>query len=127
MLNPMRVDILDEDPLIQDRYLWGVIQAAYLAASLDIDRVSLLEFGVGGGDGLVLLERAARLVGLRLGVDLEVVGFDIGTGVPEPEDPRDVPNMFVPGLFRMDLDATRARLDRAQLVIGDVGTTVPRF
>jgi hypothetical protein len=89
--------------------------------------LSVLEFGVGRGDGLVLLERAAKLVGRRLGVDLDVVGFDIATGVPEPEDPRDVPNMFVPGLYRMDLDATRARLDRAQLIVGEVGDTVPSF
>lgn len=127
MLNTLMVDVLDEDPLLQERYLWGVIQAAYLATSLGVERVSLLEFGVGRGDGLVLLERAARLVGRRLGVELDVAGFDIGTGVPEPEDPRDVPNTFVPGLYRMDLDATRARLDRAQLVVGEIGVTVPRF
>ena len=127
MLNTLMVDVLDEDALIQERYLWGVIQAAYLATSLGVDRISLLEFGVGRGDGLVLLERAAQLVGRRLEVDLDVVGFDIGTGVPEPEDPRDVPNMFVPDLFRMDVDATHARLDRAQLAVGDVGVTVPRF
>jgi hypothetical protein len=127
MLNTLMVDVLDEDPLLQERYLWGVIQAAYLATSLDVGRLSVLEFGVGRGDGLVLLERAAKLVGRRLGVDLDVVGFDIGTGVPEPEDPRDVPNMFVPGLYRMDLDATRARLDRAQLIVGEVRDTVPSF
>jgi hypothetical protein len=127
MLNTLMVDALDEDPLLQERYLWGVIQAAYLATSLDIRRLSVVEFGVGRGDGLVLLERAAKLVGRRLGVDLDVVGFDIATGVPEPEDPRDVPNMFVPGLYRMDLDATRARLDRAELIVGEVRDTVPRF
>ena len=126
-LNTLMVDALDEDPQLQERYLWGVIHAAYLAQSLDVPRISLLEFGVGRGDGLVLLERAARLVGRGSGVALDVVGFDIGTGVPKPEDPRDMPQMYVPGLYQMDLDATRARLDQAELVVGEVGDTVPAF
>ena len=127
MLNMVMVDVLDEDPLIQERYLWGVIQAGYLASSLGLERVSLLEFGVGRGDGLVLLERAARQVGRRLGVDFDVIGFDIGTGEPEPKDPRDVPNMHVAGIFQMDVEKTRARLDRAQLAIGELRETVPAF
>lgn len=126
-LNTLMIDALEEDPLLQERYLWGVIQAAYLAASLEVERISLLEFGVGRGDGLVLLERAARIVGRRLGVSLDVIGFDIGTGVPKPDDPRDMPQMYVPGLYKMDLDATRARLERAELMIGEVGETVPLF
>jgi hypothetical protein len=126
-LNTLMIDVLAEDPLIQERYLWGVIQAAYLATSLELERITLLEFGVGRGDGLVLLERAARIVGRRLDVTLDVVGFDIGTGVPQPDDPRDMPHMFVPGLYQMDLDGTRARLERAELVVGEAGDTVPPF
>jgi hypothetical protein len=126
-LNTLMIDVLEEDPVLQERYLWGVIQAAYLATSLDVPRISLLEFGVGRGDGLVLLERAARIVGRRLGVELTVAGFDIGSGVPEPDDPRDMPQMYVPGLYQMDLDATRARLEGAELLIGEVRETVSRF
>jgi hypothetical protein len=35
--------------------------------------------------------------------------------------------MYVPGLFQMDVAATRARLEHAELVIGDVRETVPEF
>jgi hypothetical protein len=126
-LNTLMVDVLDENPQLQERYLWGVIQAAYLATSLDVERISLLEFGVGRGDGIVLLERAAGIVERRLGVGLDVIGFDIGTGVPEPKDPRDMPQMYVPNLYRMDVEGTRARLERAELLIGPLTETVPQF
>ena len=126
-LNTLMVDVLDEDPQLQERYLWGVIQAAYLATSLDVERISLLEFGVGRGDGSSCSSARRGIVERRLGVGLDVIGFDIGTGVPEPEDPRDMPQMYVPGLFKMDVEGTRARLERAELLIGPLTETVPQF
>jgi hypothetical protein len=126
-LNTIMLDVLHEDPQLQERYVWGVIQAAYLADSLGIPRVSLLEFGVGRGDGLVLLERAAALITRRLDVRFDVFGFDIGSGVPEPHDPRDMPQMWVPGLFKMDLRGMADRLSSARLLIGPLSETVPEF
>jgi hypothetical protein len=125
LLNTIMVDVLNDDPQLQARYVWGVIQAAYLAASLEVPRISLLEFGVGRGDGLVLLERASKLIEKRLDVHFDLYGFDIGTGVPEPHDPRDMPQMWVPGLFKMDLRGMAGRLDRARLLIGPLTETVP--
>lgn len=126
-LNTIMIDVVDDDPLLQERYVWGLIQAGYLAQSLGIERVSLLEFGVGRGDGLVLLERAARRIETRFGVRFETIGFDVGTGWPDPVDPRDIPNLWTPGLYQMDLDQVRSRLDKSILVVGDVRQTVASF
>src|SRR3972149_1664776 len=40
-------------------YAWGVLCGVDLAQSLGIDRVSVIEFGVAGGRGLISLERIA--------------------------------------------------------------------
>ena len=43
-------------------YAWGVLQGANLGKALGLKRVSVLEFGVAGGNGLVALERIAACV-----------------------------------------------------------------
>ncbi|MHC4129678.1 MAG: hypothetical protein ACYSUA_16250, partial [Planctomycetota bacterium] len=48
----------------------------------DIDdhetRISALEFGVAGGNGLLALERAAMRLAEIFGVEIDVYGFDSG-------------------------------------------------
>jgi hypothetical protein len=47
--------------------------------------------------------------------------------MPASTDPRDAPWLIEPAYFKMDEGALRARLDRAQLVLGPVGETVPEW
>lgn len=108
-------------------YLWGTLLAARLARGLGLGRVSVLELGVAGGNGLLALERAAALAGELLGVEVDVYGLDTGGGMPEPVDDRDLPWLIEPGWFAMDEAALRRRLSRAQLVLGPVAQTVPAF
>ena len=108
-------------------YLWGTLHAARLARAIDEPCVTVAEFGVAGGNGLLALERAASEVEFLVGVDIAVVGFDTGTGLPPSSDPRDLPWLIEEGLFEMDEDALRARLTRAHLVLGDVAETVPQW
>lgn len=53
-------------------YAWGVIHAAHLASNLKIPAISVIEFGVAGGNGLVALEqvalRAEAMFALRVDV-----------------------------------------------------------
>src|SRR4030095_1463947 len=96
-------------------YVWGVMQGARLASVLNVDRVSVIEFGVAGGNGLVALERIAERVEELYGVGIDVHGFDTGTGLPRPADHRDLPNLFAEGDYPMDVDKLKSRLTRAQL------------
>lgn len=109
------------------QYLWPVLLGARLARALEIPRISCLEFGVAGGNGLLALERAAAAATSLTGVDIDVIGFDVGTGMPEPVDHRDVPWVIQPGYFSMDEAALRNRLERAELVLGPVRDTVPAW
>jgi hypothetical protein len=59
---------------ISDRpaYLLGVLCAARQALRQKIREISVIEFGVAGGTGLLALEREARSVEKELGVSIKV-------------------------------------------------------
>jgi hypothetical protein len=138
-LNYWQVRIVDElrqefghiavpgSPSARPHYVWGVLSGAYLARALGVKRISVIEFGVAGGNGLVVLEEIAGKVGRALGVEIDVYGFDTGTGNPRPTDYRDVPNLIQESDYRMDVGKLRKRLKKAQLVLGSVDSTVPAF
>ena len=98
-----------------------------LARALDVDRVSVIEFGVAGGNGLIALERCAEKIESRYGVAIDVYGFDTGVGLPKPQDYRDLPNIYAEGRHVMHVEKLRQRLQRAQLILGLVENTVAAF
>jgi hypothetical protein len=108
-------------------YVWGVLQGADLGKALGMERISVVEFGVAGGNGLVALERIAERVEQTVGIGVDVYGFDSGGGLPPPVDYRDCPNLWSSGYFPMDKEKLQKRLRRAELVLGLVEETVPRF
>src|SRR5262245_29668740 len=57
-----------------------LLQAAQLARRLGHSRISAIEFGVAGGNGLVALERHAAYVTRQTGVEVAIYGFDTGEG-----------------------------------------------
>jgi hypothetical protein len=119
---------LMKDPKAQRLpYVWGVIQAAALAKVLKIPRMSVIEFGVAGGNGLLILERIAESVELRTGVGISVFGFDTGHGLPKPQDWRDHPNIWAEGQLPMRREVLESRLKRASLRLGLVRDTVSSF
>lgn len=108
-------------------YVWPVVQAAHLAKALDVPRISVIEFGVAGGNGLLALEQAAEIIETFFDVAIDVYGFDSGVGLPKPVDYRDLPNFWKESTFEMDEAKLRRRLHRGRLLIGPVGETVPAF
>jgi hypothetical protein len=83
-------------------YLLGVISAARRALRDGVPAVSVIEFGVAGGSGLLVLEREAARVEKELGVTIEFYGFDNGVeGMPKfIGDYRDHPDKSA--LIRME-------------------------
>ena len=117
------------DPLSSRRpaYIWGVLQGVALAKVLRYPRVSVIEFGVAGGAGLLSLERIAELVEEMVNIKIEVHGFDSGKGLPVFKDYRDMPYLSAEGFFPMEKEKLLERLNRAQLHMGLVELTVPEF
>lgn len=108
-------------------YAYGVQQAVELASRLGIDRISVVEFGVAGGAGLVELSRQAELAKRATGVEVDVYGFDTGQGLPRPTDHRDLPYIWREGEFSMDIAALQKRLPEARLILGNLSDTAPQF
>ena len=111
-------------------YLAGVLLAAQQALSEGVREISVAEFGVAGGNGLVVLQNEAEAVERETGVSIKVYGFDNGPGgLPDfIGDHRDHPDAWHPGDYPMDVDKLRARLaPRTTLILGNVRDTVPAF
>ncbi|MYW03926.1 hypothetical protein [Streptomyces sp. SID3343] len=108
-------------------YAYGVRRATESAGRLGHRGVTVVEFGVAGGNGLLALAEHARYYAAATGVAVRVVGFDGGVGMPAAEDPRDLPYLFGPGFYAMDQDRLRTRLGTAELVVGDLAETLPAF
>ena len=108
-------------------YAWGVIQGAALGKALGLSRVSVIEFGVAGGNGLVCLEEIAERVSSLLEIEIEVYGFDTGAGLPDVHDVRDLPNLYARGHYAMDVGRLKSRLRCAHLILGPIKETLGSF
>jgi hypothetical protein len=108
-------------------YGYCVLQAAKLAKKLGHQSVSVIEFGVAGGNGLVNLEMHAAEVSKLTGIQIRIFGFDTGHGLPPPDDYRDLPHHWRQGFFSMDVNKLRAKLAHSQLVLGSIAETLPHF
>ena len=113
--------------LYRPEYAFGVLQAIYLAKRLNLDSVSVVEFGVAGGNGLLALEKYAMELGQKYGIKVEVYGFDLGSGLPSPADYKDLGYVWKRGAYKMDVESLERRLKVAKLLLGDVAETVMQF
>lgn len=118
---------LDYDIFPRPHYAYCVYHAAKLAEKLGHKRISIAEFGVAGGAGLLELEKLVVEVEKEFSVKIDIYGFDTGEGLPEPAGFRDMEYIWKAGFFKMDQDALRAKLSRSKLVLGNVKDTVPTF
>ena len=116
------------DLVVRQQYAFPVLYAADAAKRYNYAGITIVELGVAGGAGLLNLCRIAERTRRATGVDIRVVGFDTGKGMPPAIDYRDLPEHFQQGDFPMDFARLRSALPSfAQLVIGDVSETVPAF
>ncbi len=111
----------------REHYFNCVRRATEEAVALGHKRMTVIEFGVASGKGLLELEQICTWLEARYPIGYDVVGFDTGTGLPKPTDIRDIPWKWAEGWYDMDAENLRRRLSRAKLVLGDVADTVPDF
>lgn len=107
-------------------YAEPIMQAARLAKKKGYGAISVLEFGVGGGTGLVLAELYAAETARLTGVRMDVYGFDLGTGLPAVSG-IDKIEYWKEGDYAMDIPALQGQLQNAKLVLGDIGETAKSF
>ena len=115
------------DLVARPSYAFGVLAAADIARFFGYRKVTVIEFGVANGDGLLNLCNLTEQVSAVTNIEFRVLGFDNAIGLPEPVDYRDHPEIWSKGDFRM---TNRPQLEQeipphARLLIGPVSETLP--
>lgn len=119
---------VDFDLVVRQQYAFPILYAADQARKYGYETVTVIEFGVAGGAGLLNLCRIAERTLKATGIKFRVVGFDTGKGMPPPVDYRDLPESFQEGDFPMDEQRLKQALPAfAELILGDIAETIPPF
>jgi len=118
---------IDFDAVSRPPYAYAMQRAATEASMLGLTEISIVEFGVAGGNGLIALEEHASALENEFSIKFRLYGFDGGKGLPQPSDYRDQPYLFCEGDYPMDAAALRSRLTRTELILGDVKETTQHF
>jgi hypothetical protein len=117
------------DLIIRPQHAWGLLRAADWARRCGVSRLTVIEFGVANGTGLINLAKIAEQVSKETGVQFSVYGFDTGQGMPAARDFRDHPEHYRAGDYPcQDVEALKNALpSNAKLIIGEISATVPEF
>jgi hypothetical protein len=110
-------------------YLYGMLRAADVARYFGNRRVTVIEFGVASGAGLLNMADLAPAIEQETGVAFRIVGFDTGSGLPPVVGYKDHPELWNPGDFATeDRDALVRKLgNRAEIIWGDISDTIDSF
>ena len=127
ILNKKYGEILNNEDISRGNYVWGALCGTDLAANLNFDKISFLEFGVAGGNGLVELENIAIELENLYDVEIDVYGFDTGKGLTKPQDYRDLSHLWCEGHYPMDVEKLKGKLKKARLILGDIENTIDGF
>lgn len=80
-------------------YAFGVYEGAKRAKDLGLPEITVIEFGVANGRGLMAMALYAGKVEKCLGIKINVLGFDSGEGMPKTEGYKDHPELYATGDF----------------------------
>jgi hypothetical protein len=110
-------------------YAYGLLKAADLAKYFDKTQVTVCEFGVAAGDGLLNMVALAEQITRETGVAFRIFGFDTGKGIPVLLNSyKEHPELWSEGDFPMATDELIEKLaGRAELILGDIRETVSDF
>lgn len=110
-------------------YCYGMLRAADQARFFGHKRVTVLEFGVASGGGLLNMIELAQQIRAETGVEFDIVGFDAGSGLPKVQGYKDHAELWMDGDFAMeDRDTLLAKIgDRARIIFGDIADTLAGF
>lgn len=118
----------DQGKLPRMYYAFCMYMAALEAKTLGYPKISVMEFGVAGGNGLINCEFHAKAITRLLGVEIEIYGFDSGVGLPAGNmGYKDMIHLFRGGDYKMDADMLKKHLECAKLILGDFRDTTKNF
>ncbi len=99
-------------------------EATSQAIKLGHKKISVIEFGVAGGRGLVCIESLCAQLSKRHPIEYDIYGFDSGEGLPNPQGYKDLPYKFGAEFYKMNIEEVRKKAPKSKLILGDVKNTV---
>jgi hypothetical protein len=118
---------LNMNSLKRMQYAYICFHAAKLGKQLGYKKISVVEYGVAGGQGLLILEEHIKEIEKFFNIEIDIYGFDTGEGLPEPIDYRDLPYHWKKGFFQMSKLNLENKLKKSKLVIGNINNTSKDF
>ncbi|WP_435412797.1 hypothetical protein [Psychroserpens mesophilus] len=116
------------DLVIRPQHAFGLLNAADQAKLRGFNDVTVLEFGVANGAGLMNLIAVADKVTKETGVNIHIYGFDTGEGMPEPLDYRDHPEYYNTGDFPMNKALLEEKIKgKATIIYGSIKEKIDEF
>ena len=116
------------DLVIRQQHAFGILYATEKAIKNGLKKLTIIEFGVANGVGLINLSKICKRLTKIYGVEYQIYGFDTGEGMPDPIDFRDHPELYKSGDFKMDQKKLKEILpENCHLVIGEVKETIKEF
>ena len=116
------------DLIVRPQHAFGLLHAADRAKSHGLQAITVLEFGVANGAGLMNLISIAKKVTKATGVSIKIYGFDTGEGMPEPIDYRDHPEYYNTGDFPMNTQLLKEKTKgQAEIIFGNIKDSIPDF
>jgi hypothetical protein len=113
----------------RSNYLYGMLRAADVAKYFGKRHVTVIEFGVASGAGLLNMVALAPAIEKETGIGLRIVGFDTGRGLPTTQGYKDHPEIWNSGDFATE-DRNKL-LDmlggRAEIIWGDIADNIDSF
>ena len=110
-------------------YAYGMLRAADTAAYFGKREVTVCEFGVAQGWGLLNMIEVGDQITKETGVKFRIFGFDTGKGLPTPNGYKDHPELWDSGDFAMGdhQELVNSLKGRAEIIFGDINNTIDAF
>ena len=102
---------IEFDLILRQQHAYALLDIADQAKQLGLKKVSVFEFGVAAGSGLLNIQEIAKNITKITGIEFDIFGFDTGAGMPAPQSHKDHPELYQAGDFPMDFDKLSAKLE----------------
>jgi len=113
-------------------YIIGAVLGCLQLKKIGLKKATIIEFGVAKGEGLIALINISKIISKNLKMDIEVIGFDNRTGLPELKAGyKDHPEIWSFGEFEMGESYTFLnefiKKTHQKLIIGDIEETLKKY
>jgi len=116
------------DLIVRQQHAYCLLKAADRALKLGYKSVSVIEFGVASGAGILNIQKIASRIQKITGVKFDIYGFDNIVGMPTHLDYRDHPDLYKEGDYKMNYELLKKQLNQnVKITNGNIKNNVREF